>query len=57
MNKKYNSLSIDDKGNGKAKVMLNNQDITLGITEYSVLRNAEDYNTVILKLKMLYRIR
>ena len=49
----YNTLSIYDKGNGNVQIMLNKQDITPGIEEYSILRNAEDYNTVILELKMV----
>lgn len=52
-NNSYNIVSICDKGTGKCQIRLNDQDITKGILKYSVSRNSESDNTLILSLKMI----
>ena len=52
-NHNYNTLSFCDKGIGKCQVRLNGQDITQGILKYSISRNSENDNTLILSLEMV----
>lgn len=50
---KFNLLFIEDKGYGDVTIKLNNQDITKGITKYSISRLAETNETVIVNLEMV----
>lgn len=52
MKENFNLLFIEDKGYGDVTIKLNNQDITKGVTKYSITRSTETNETVIVSLEM-----
>lgn len=48
----FNKLSLIDKEAGNVKVLLNGQDITNGISSYTITRIADDLKYVKLSLEM-----